>query len=161
MGEGIDYPIWENERAAFLANSRLSLSSRNLYDHSLRKFEQWCSTLGYDPLRVGPPQLFEYRRHLHKIHKQSTVSHEIATVKMFFKFLVNRGALERNPAADITWDAPGFSAREVPDVSQLLTIWRACDDDDERSVVAYSVCADSDRRSWRTPLLGIWGTRTG
>ncbi|TFV81731.1 DUF4145 domain-containing protein [Microbacterium sp. dk485] len=102
---------------------------------ALRKYSGWCDSLGYAPLRIEPAEIYEYRVHLERINKPSTVSGQLTIVRAFYRFLVQRGVLTRSPAEDIVPSVPTAAARQYPDTEQLRTLWEVCKRDDERAIV--------------------------
>lgn len=127
--------VWRNERGIFLSGETRSKTTREIYEYNLRQFEAWCQAYGYEPLAIEPAQVFEYGRHLSTRHKATTVSNEIGTLRRFFKFLVRRGIIDRNPAEEVVWATTDVLIHEIPGVDDLRRLWDSCVDDDERTAI--------------------------
>lgn len=87
----------------YLANQKVnSVNTRESYLRDTLYFLEFLSDAGTDPLEADEQTIQAYVDHLHQLKRSpTTISRNLASVRCFYKFLIFRGAVERNPAKGI------------------------------------------------------------
>ena len=77
----------------------LAENTREAYRHDLRQFEAWLNETGASLGGLTPDHLTRYRSLLMTNYKPASVNRKLSVVRLLCEEAVNRGLLEKNPAA--------------------------------------------------------------
>jgi integrase/recombinase XerC len=95
--------VFRDLLTGFLEAHDFSSHSRRAFSQDLRKFVQWFSSTNHEPFsanRVTTRDITDFRDHLRRDQQQAvaTVNRCLVTLRRFFGWLVEQGAIEVNPA---------------------------------------------------------------
>jgi site-specific recombinase XerD len=114
--------------------------TRGTYDRALREFFRW---LIHEKRFVAQESSVErYKRHLIRRRKLSpvSVSTYLTALRLFCRFLVERGVLKENPAAAVKGSKrPATHSRETITAEQISLLLQCIDRIDERGFRDYAV----------------------
>lgn len=87
----------------YLTNQKAnSANTRESYLRDTMYFLEFLSNLGISPLDADEENIKAYVEHLHDLKRSpTTISRNLASVRCFYKFLIFRGQLDRNPAKGV------------------------------------------------------------
>jgi site-specific recombinase XerD len=124
MSSAVDTWRFDEFAASLTAASE---STVRAYRSDLEGFEQWVSRLGVDdPTQVHRKMLRRYLSYLHtRDYARRTIARKASSLRRYFEWLRRTGALETNPAANLS--APKASGR-LPRVLRADEVHALLDD---------------------------------
>jgi integrase/recombinase XerC/integrase/recombinase XerD len=94
--------VWRSELGRFDADMRrrgAAERTRSAYGADLEEFARWATALGLSPSQIGYPILRRYAAALSERRAApATVARKLASLRAFFRTLVEHGELSANPA---------------------------------------------------------------
>lgn len=90
-----------------------SIHTKNAYEHELNRFFVWAKK---DSQKIDPLIVLDYRHHLSKSMKPSSVNRALAAIRSYYDWLVAEGITTTNPARKV-------KAARIDHASQTKVKW--------------------------------------
>ena len=103
-----------------------SANTRESYLRDTLHFLEFLSETGVVPEQAGEEDIQGYVDHLHELGRSpTTITRNLASVRCFYKFLIFRGLLDKNPAKGIKLERPRRSCPRCSPGRRSTCFWPA------------------------------------
>lgn len=129
----------DHSSAAFIAEYK-SASTRYLHRHNLRQYESWlvAHEVAVQDAREG--EILEFLDSKRDTLKASTVDAILKSIRAYYKWLYARGAIPRNPAANVRTSTPRMLPPKSVALEDIRRMLEAALNDRHRAFVAVLAC---------------------
>ncbi len=126
-----------DEFSAFLTDERKMKNNTVLsYLRDLNSFFKYCEDNGFKKTSLMTEAFDSYTNHLKNFRSPSTVSRNIASIRKFFRFLKDKGLIDKNPTKGVLYEK-NFKDDEDFEVLTTDEIDKLIDSVKEESIKGY------------------------